>query len=187
MTLSLRTRLTLWYSALLLLALALFTATVLWLHWKLMLRQADESLDALARAAANVVSAELDEHASISGAAREMASVVRNRDYVVTVLDADGAPIRDLPVAFSVSLSALPVGERGARTVTGLDGRAWRALLRRGSSSVHPFTIAIAMPLSEVQEQWRTLVRACAIGVPFVMFVAVAGGGGWGAACGRSA
>ena len=32
------------------------------------------------------------------------------------------------------------------------------------------------MPLREVEEQWRTLAKACAIGVPFVMFVAVAGG-----------
>jgi hypothetical protein len=176
MTLSLRTRLTLWYTALLLLALALFTATVLWLHWKLMLRQADESLDALARAAANVVSAELDEHVSLSGAAREMASVVRNRDYVVTVLDADGSPIRDLSAAFPVSGPLLPAGDRAARTVTGSKRTRVAHSLRRGSSARIHSTIAIAMPLSEVQRQWRTLAKACAIGVPFVMFVAVAGG-----------
>ena len=57
MAISLRTRLTLWYSAWLLVALALFTATVLWLHWRLLLHQADESLEAFSTAAANVVSA----------------------------------------------------------------------------------------------------------------------------------
>jgi heavy metal sensor kinase len=176
MRLSLRTRLTLWYSGLLLLALGLFTATVLWLHWKLMLRQADESLDALALAAANVVSAELDEQLSISEAAREMAAVVRHRDYAVTVLDADGTPIRELPASFPIDRGAAAEGRRSARTIVGPDGRAWRTELRRGTSAAHPFTIAIAMPLREVEEQLRTLVQACAIGVPFVMFVAVAGG-----------
>src|SRR4029450_562898 len=95
MPLSLRTRLTVWYSGLLLLALGLFTATVLWLHWKLMLRQADESLDALALAAANVVSAELDEQLSIGEAAREMAAVVGHRGYPGPGRGAGGAPVRE--------------------------------------------------------------------------------------------
>ena len=81
MTLSLRTRLTVWYSALLLLALVVFTATVLWLHWRLLVRQSDESLEALATTGANVVADELAEHATLGGAAREMADVVRHEHY----------------------------------------------------------------------------------------------------------
>jgi two-component system, OmpR family, sensor kinase len=176
MPLSLRTRLTLWYSGLLLVALALFTAMVLWLHWRLTLRQADESLDALALAAANVVSAELDEHLSMREAAREMTRVVGHRDYVASVLDADGAAIGELPFAFPLDAASTPDRRRTARTILAPNGRAWRTVLRRGVSSYHPFTIAIAMPMREVEEQWRTLVKACEIGVPFVMFVAVAGG-----------
>src|SRR5580765_1224726 len=156
MALSLRTRLTVWYSGLLLLALALFTATVLWLHWKLMIRQADESLDALAVAAANVVAEELDEHVTIAGAAQEMAAVVRDRDYVVAVLDAGGTPVREVPAAFPLPRDVSADGRRSARTVVGPDGRGWRLLLRRGRPDVDPFTVAIAMPLSEVEEQWRT-------------------------------
>src|SRR5215471_3421103 len=175
MALSLRTRLTLWYSALLLVALGLFTATVLWLHWNLLVRQADESLEALGVAAANVVAAEIDERQTIDEAAREMEAVVPRADYMVAVFDAAGAPVHALAPAFPIDRAAL-AGDSGPRTMTGPGGRAWRTAIRRSGSAAHPFTIAIAMPLSEIEEQWRTLVEACAIGVPFVMTLAVAGG-----------
>ena len=44
MALSLRTRLTAWYSVLLVLTVAVFSIAVLWLHWRLLLEQFDESL-----------------------------------------------------------------------------------------------------------------------------------------------
>src|SRR5262245_831320 len=166
MALSLRTRLIVWYAALLLLAIGLFSATVLWLHWRLLMRQADESLEAFGLAAANVVSAELDEHATLGQAAREMASGVRHDDFVVTVLDAGGAPIHELPVALPIDAAARDLSPR---TVTGPGGRAWRMALRSGGSGARAFTVVIAAPLSELEDQWRTLVEACAIGVPFVM------------------
>src|SRR5262245_60601503 len=104
MALSLRTRLTIWYSALLLIGIGVFTATVLWLHWRLLLRQSDESIEALSMAAVRVVSEELSEHLPLEQAAREMASVVRHEDYVVGVLDADGVPLRALPVALPIAV-----------------------------------------------------------------------------------
>ena len=176
MATSLRTRLTLWYSGLLLCALVLFSATVLWLHWRLMVREADEALEGLSIAAVNVVSAELAEHDTLSAAAREMLGVVRRREYVVAVLDAGGVPLRDLAAPLPVAVApALPAGH-GARTLTGPDGRGWRVVLRSGEASGQRFTVAIAAPLTEVEEQWRVLARACAIGVPFVMLIAAAGG-----------
>src|SRR5215831_18353355 len=99
MALSLRSRLTLWYSALLLLGIVLFSATVLSLYWRFALEQSDESLKALSATAVNVVASELAEHATLAEAAREMESVVRQRDYAVAVLDPSGAPIRAVPIA----------------------------------------------------------------------------------------
>ena len=174
MTISLRTRLTLWYSALLLLALVLFTATVLWLHWHLMVRQADDSLRALAIAAVNVVDAELAEHATLDEAAREMVGVVRQRNYEAAVLDASGTKLMGGVAA--PLLVAFQQPGAGMRTVTGSDGRPWRLVLRSGGSGDARFTVLIAAPLAELEEQWRALVKACAIGVPFVMLIAAAGG-----------
>lgn len=177
MALPLRTRLTVWYSALLLLALGLFSATVLWLHWHLMMRQADESLEALGRTAINVMDSELVEGVPIDRAAREMLDVAHQRDYTLTVLDAAGAPLHGAQGAIPV---ALPVQftSRDTRTIASSKGEAWRVMLRSHESRGQRFTVAVGTPLHEVEEQWRVLARACALGVPFVM-LAAAGGGWW--------
>jgi heavy metal sensor kinase len=176
MAMSLRTRLTLWYSALLLLALVLFSATVLWLHWRLLVREADASLDALSAAAANVVAEELAEGATLSQAGREMARVVPHGDHVVGVLDANDTPIRELAIALPLVPLAAGGAPAASRTVRAPDGRAWRLALRRGDQRGRRFTVAIAAPVSALEAQWRTLVEACAIGVPFVLAAAAIGG-----------
>src|SRR5262249_58549068 len=78
-----------------------------------------------------------------------------------------------VPVALPIDAAARDLSPR---TVTGPGGRAWRMALRSGGSGARAFTVVIAAPLSELEDQWRTLVEACAIGVPFVMALAVAGG-----------
>jgi len=151
---------------------------VLGLDWRLRLRQADESLDGLSLAAVNVIGEELDEHATLAGAAREALNVVRRRDYTVAVLDGEGRPLRD--VASPLPVAMLPAGpvERRIRFVAEANGRTWRLVLRPGQSNGQRFVVAIAAPLAEVEEQWRVLLTACLIGVPFVMLIA-AGGGWW--------
>jgi two-component system, OmpR family, sensor kinase len=176
--LSLRTRLTVWYSALLLLAIAVFTATVLWLQWTLLVRQSDESLDTLSAAAVNVVESELSETGDLLGAAREMESVVRRPDYMVAVFDADGATVRRTGIALPI---ALPVfAERHqvvTATVRAADHHRWRVTLRSGDMNGHRFAVALAAPLEGLETQWGALVEACAIGIPFVLTLAI--GGGW--------
>jgi len=172
--LSIRTRLTVWYSALLLLAMATFTATVLWVHWHLLLRQADESLEAFSIAAANVVSAELAEHATLEQAAHEMVNVVPHQDYDAGVIDADGVTMfggvsEVMPQAIQASWKV--------RTVYESSGRPWRVMRRPGGSDPQRFTVVMAMPLSVVEKQWRALVNACAAGIPVVLALAI--GGGW--------
>jgi heavy metal sensor kinase len=175
MAMPLGTRLPIWYSALLLVALGLFGATIVWLHWQLMLRQADESMEALGRAAVNVIDAELAEGNTLDEAAREMLNVARQRNYAVAVLDAAGHPLGDVDA--SIPFHPFPAAsDRRARTVDTLAGRAWRVVLRQHESRGHRFSVAIAMPLGEIEEQWHVLVRACALGVPFVMLAAAAGG-----------
>ena len=159
MAIALRTRLTLWYSAWLLVALALFTATVLWLHWHLLLRQADESLEALSIAAVNVVSDELAEHVTLEEAAHEMVEVVPRHGYQAAVLEPGTGRMLG-------GVVDVPQGSR-----------EWRVARRDGASTGQRYTVIIAMPLGEVEKQWRALVTACAIGIPFVLLVA--GAGGW--------
>ena len=92
MQVSLRARLTAWYSLLLVLTLAVFSAAVLWLHWQLLLEQFDEGLTSVTATAGNVVEEELNE-TDLPSAAAEMVAVVRVPDGRVQVLDASGKPI----------------------------------------------------------------------------------------------
>jgi len=177
MAFSLRSRLTLWYSMLLLFGIVLFSATVLVLYWRLVLKQSDESLEGLSITAVNVVAGELAEHGDLKRAARELESVVPRRDYVVAVTDASGAPTDDLPAGLPISAIAGPAPPRvSAATVTGTSGQRWRVMRRTGHASGYAFTVVIAAPMREVLEQWRRLLQACAIGVPFVLAIAAAGG-----------
>ena len=172
MALSLRSRLTLWYSGLLLLTVVLFSATVLSLYWRFALRQTDESLDALRATAANVVVAELGEHLTLAEASREMEETVQHAGYAVAVIDAAGVATSPLPVTVSTEASTEPP----ISTVSGSDGSRWRLAVRRGASNGQPFTVAVAAPMSVPAEQWWTLFKASATGIPFVLAIALAGG-----------
>ena len=173
MALSLRSRLTLWYSGLLLLTVVLFSATVLSLYWRFALRQTDESLDALRATAANVVVAELGEHLTLAEASREMEETVQHAGYAVAVIDAAGVATSQMPVAVSrTDVSTEPP----ISTVSGSDGSRWRLAVRRGASNGQPFTVAVAAPMSVPAEQWWTLFKASATGIPFVLAIALAGG-----------
>jgi heavy metal sensor kinase len=176
LSLSLRTRLTVWYSALLLLAVVVFSTTVLWLYWRMLIRESDESLGALSATAVNVMSSELTEHATLAEASSEMAAVVRHPDYVVGVLDASGRPVREMPASLPIAHPVEPAARRVVSTVTGQDGRRWRLMLRAADSNGQQFSVAIAAPLNEITEHWRRLLEACAIGIPFVLALAAAGG-----------
>ena len=173
MALSLRSRLTLWYSGLLLLTVVLFGATVLSLYWRFAVKQTDESLEALRATATNVVMAELGEHLTLAEASREMEETVQHAGYAVAVVDAAGRTTRQMPVATSV---ADPAIEPAISTVSGGDGSRWRLAVHRGAWNGQPFTIAVAAPMQAPAEQWWTLFKASALGIPFVLAIALAGG-----------
>jgi heavy metal sensor kinase len=177
MSFSLRSRLTLWYSTLLLFGIVLFSATVLSLYWRLVLKQSDESLKALSITGVNVVSSELAEHATLDQAAREMESMVPRRDYVVCVMDASGVPTHEISGGLPIgAIRQSDVAGVSAETVAATTGHQWRVMRRTAQFNGYAFTVVVAAPMGEVLEHWWTLLRACAIGVPFVLAIAAAGG-----------
>jgi heavy metal sensor kinase len=174
--LSLRTRLTAWYSVLLVLTVAVFSTAVLWLHWRLLIEQFDEGLKSISSTANNVVEEELAELKDLDLAAAEMAAVVHPPDDVVVILDQSGAPIH--PPARSMPLPSdvrRPGFTRGAWTLNGPRG-PWRVTARSGRAEGYRYFVAVGAPLDEAIEQWRTLLKACLVGIPLALLFAVGGG-----------
>jgi two-component system OmpR family sensor kinase len=175
--LSLRTRLTAWYSVLLVLTVAVFSAAVLWLHWRLLLEQFDEGLTSISATAANVVEEELGELHDLGIAAAEMAAVVHPSDYLVVVLDASGSPLQKVPLPLPADVRS-PGFTSATRTLVAADGREWRVTVRGKTVEGVHYLVAVGAPLDQATEQWRILFRACLIGIPLALVFA-AGGGLW--------
>ena len=161
------------------LTVALFSAAVLWLHWRLLLDQFDGGLESISATASNVVEEEMAELHDLGLAAADMAAVVRPPDYVVQVFDASGTPLHKAsgPLPLPPDLGS-PGFTRGTRTLVAADGRPWRVTVHGNTAAQFPYFVAVGAPLDEAIEQWRTLLRACLIGIP-VALVFAAGGGWW--------
>jgi heavy metal sensor kinase len=174
--LSLRARLTAWYSVLLLLSLALFTATVLWINWRLMLESFDETLAGMSVTADNLLREEVGELHDLGNAAAEMIEVVHQPGVTIAVFDDKGAAIQ--PVSTRPPLASDgPVAPGAMRSVRAPDGSRWRVTWRRGDVEGHAYAIAVGAPLDGPVEEWWRLVRTCAIGIPVALALAI--GGGW--------
>ncbi len=175
--LSLRSRLTAWYSVLLLLTLAVFSTAILWLDWRLLIHESDEGLRSISATASNVVEEELGEGKDLRFAASEMIEVVHAPDDVVQVLDESGATVlprsREMPLPPALKD---PGFTRATMTVTGSDSRQWRVSVRHGTRAGSQYFVAVGTPLDEALERWRMLLRACLIGIPLALVLAIAGG-----------
>src|SRR3954470_21230161 len=89
-SLSLRARLTLWYSLALLVVSAAFGATVLWQQGRIGMRRVDRELDDLSATLANVLRDELSEMANSKAAAEEVQRTMATSDRAMAILDAGG-------------------------------------------------------------------------------------------------
>ena len=90
-SLSLRARLTIWYSLALVAVLGLFGAVVVWQQGRIGLRRVERELDALASTLDNVLRDELAETSDQRAAAVEANRTIAAPDRPLAILDADGA------------------------------------------------------------------------------------------------
>jgi heavy metal sensor kinase len=175
--LSLRARLTAWYSVLLVFTVAVFSVSVLWVHWHLLLARFDESLDATSATADNVVDEELRELRDLRLAVDEMLEIVRPAGGIVQVLDAEGRRVNRADLQLPLSPALLPPGDTHATlTLTVNDGKRWRVNIRTRAAAGIRYYVAAGAPLDEPIEQWQRLLKACLVGLPFALVFAGLGG-----------
>src|SRR3954468_11712703 len=127
-SLSLRARLTLWYSLALLVVSAAFGATVVWQQGRIGMRRVDRELDDLSATLANVLRDERAEMPNPKAAAEEVQRTMASSDRATAVLDGSGHVLAASWNGLTLRTAIEPSAERRAWTVTTAGG-VWRVHL----------------------------------------------------------
>ena len=172
MALSIRARLTLWYTAVLLAVLTLFGTGV---YVVLSRRQIDDLDAELRRAGAAVaagVEAEMQEEASLAEAAQEAHKDFALPGRPLAIHDASGALLAGTPIrGFELG----PGASEGAGTVTS-GGEEWRLVVVRRSRGSQAYAVVTAEPLARLSAARAVLRRTLVVGIPLGLGLAAAGG-----------
>jgi heavy metal sensor kinase len=174
--LSLRVRLTLWYTLALVVVLCVFGADLWWTEGRLGVQRIDRDLDDIADTLTNVVRAELREGSSPTAAAEEANRTAAPRGSAVAILDGRGTIL-----AANEAGTALPVGAASLPA----DQTAWTAQTRRGAWRIHvqtvalertPLVLVVAQPLAEAERGQRRVLEAIEVALPLALVLASLGG-----------
>jgi two-component system OmpR family sensor kinase len=172
-SLSLRTRLTIWYSLVLFAVAALFAAVVVWQQGRIGVRRVDRELDALTATLENVLKDELTEMPNPAAAAAEAHKTLAAQGHAIVILDPSGRALAGTWNGQILFGPGVARGESSAWTAA-TPGGAWRAHLR--PSHDRTFLLFVAVPLTDVLREQREAEEALWIGLPIVLLLAAAGG-----------
>ncbi len=174
--LSLRMRLTLWYTIALLVTLSLGAAVVLREQAGAGMRRVDRELDGLAATLGGVLAEELGETTDVARAAEEAGKTVAAPGRAVAILDASGHPL----AAYWDRLSQggeLPTTAGGRRAWTAESpGGGWRVHAVPQAFETRTFVLVVGAPLSDIRREQHEVQEAMVIGIPIVLLIAGAGG-----------
>jgi heavy metal sensor kinase len=175
-TLSLRSRLTVWYMVALLIVLALGGGIVLWQQGRIGLARVDRQLRDLDTTVANLMQDELHEDPVLARAAREVESTISAPGRAVAILDLTGHAVAASWNGLNLP-EPLPTADQGVRmwtadTATG----AWRVRAEPKTVGQESLVLLTAVPLSDVFRERREVQEAMWVGIPIVLLIAALGG-----------
>ena len=176
-TLSLRARLTLWYTLALLLVLILFGANVLWQQRRIGLRRVDRELDGLLTTLTNVVQDELNEKDAPALAAVEATSTLNAPGRALAILDAGGTTVLAARWNGLELRDPLP-GRDALPHIWEVDtaAGAWRVYGVRHAFGPVTLVLRAGSPRSDVLREQREVQEAMLVGIPIALLLAAAGG-----------
>jgi len=175
-TLSLRAKLTLWYSLVLLVVLCLFGVDVLWQQQRIGLRRIDRELTSLTETLANVVRGELTELEDVRAAADEAINTVAVQSRAIAVLDVSGAPIAARWDGLQLAGWQPPEDGRTLVWTATTAAGSWRVHARRLASNKALLVLLVASPLSDAGRERREAQEAMLVGIPLVLLLTAVGG-----------
>ncbi len=174
MTLSIRARLTLWFIALMTVALTAFSVGVMWWHMRAVRAQFDVELTGIGAEMASVMREELGESGNLRRAVAETRSSMDVPGRATAILDAEGESIAAEWRGFdyggptrqaSIALTPGAVSLRDA-------GGQWRILLRHESSPAGDYTILVGGTTDQIERQQYLLARILLVATPLLVLVA---------------
>ena len=175
MTWSIRTRLTLWYSLVVVSVLASGAIAVALVQRDQSLERLDGELQRLMLTLEGVMRTEFGEGLSLQGAADEASIEVVAPDRSIVLARPDGTAL----AAWGQPLAELWLPRTNASSIDSLDVGAtrYRVVSRLVSHAGHQYVAAVMAPLNELESKQRELVIALWTGV--LVALLVAGAGGW--------
>jgi two-component system OmpR family sensor kinase len=175
--LTLRARLTVFYTVVLLVIVTLFGADVWWVEGRIGLRRVDRELEALSSTLVTLVNGELAEASTLQSAAGEAARSVAASGHAIAVIDSEGrlmvATWDDFDWTGAVPRAPTDLAVGTYQTSRG----PWRLRLQRRQFGNARAWLAVASSLRDVERQQHEVVETLWLVIPLVL--AVAGGGGW--------
>jgi heavy metal sensor kinase len=174
--LSLRARLTLWYTIALVVVLLLFGIDVLVVQARLGIRRADRELASVHVTLANVLREELKELDSPELAATEARNAIGSLGDAIAILDRNGTPLaaqlNRVTLADLRPAAGVPAAARTIETPSG----SWRVHIEPETFGAVTLTLVIARPLDDVARERHEVREAMLVVVPLALLLAGAGG-----------
>jgi heavy metal sensor kinase len=173
--LSFRSRMTLWYTAVLVVLLCAFGADVIWIQGRLGIRRIDGELADIETTILTIVGNELREEEGPRKAAEEATGTVADRRLTIAILDPQLGTLASKESGVNLRELLPAAAGEGASTVETSKG-GWRVRARAVHIEGHDLRLLMAMPISEVAREQREVGEAVLIGIPIVLVLAAAGG-----------
>jgi heavy metal sensor kinase len=170
---SLRARLTVWYTVVLVVVLFAGGAGVWWMQGRIGVRRVDGELADVHATVVRIVGNELQEQEPLQAAAKEAAETVADRNLGVAIFDASGALLASR--ATGIDLNQGREALNGLSTRMGESG-AWRIRSRIEQIGSATVLVVLARPLADVDRENGELLEAMVVGIPVVLVLAAAGG-----------
>jgi signal transduction histidine kinase len=174
-TLSLRARLTIWYTVALVAMLVVFGVVVLTQQKRLGLRRADRELDSMHETLVNILRAELKELDSPESAAVEARDTIASLGDAIAILDSRGVPLA-MQLGRLTRADLLPGGLPPASTTIDTPSGEWRVHAETDTIGATRFTLIIARPLTDIAREQHEVGEAMLVVIPLALVLAGAGG-----------
>lgn len=173
--LSVRSRLTLWYAAIVVIVFAAAGAAMIGSQTQLGLRRLDDELDRLSGAVLTVVANEIDERHDLAKAAEDATEEISLKDRTIAILSADGRLLAsngtrpDAGVLASLRASSRP------GTFSTPEGDV-RVISAAGTHAGLTYSIRVAAPIAPLFDERTRLLELLGVSLPLGLLIAAVGG-----------